>query len=52
MCNADTSLEGKTEAGPGWGSEHVCKDYDQVVKWANSNDVYKWRGLLPDEAVL
>jgi hypothetical protein len=22
MCSADTTLEGKTEAGPGEGSEH------------------------------
>jgi hypothetical protein len=53
MCNADTSLEGKTEAGPGWGSTHECKDYDAVLAWANDHTVYKWRNnLLPDESVL
>lgn len=53
MCNADTSLEGKTETGPGWGSKHTCKDYDKVLDWANSHDVYKWRNsLMPDSSVL
>ncbi len=53
MCNADTSLEGKTEAGPGWGSKHQCKDYDAVLTWANEHTVSRWRNeLLPDEAVL
>lgn len=52
MCSADTTLEGKTEAGPGEGSEHECVDYDALLEWANSNSAYKWRGLLPDEAVL
>lgn len=53
MCNADTSLEGKSDAGPGWGSIHDCKDYDAVLSWANDHAANKWRnGLLPDEAVL
>ncbi|KAK8042504.1 hypothetical protein PG994_012987 [Apiospora phragmitis] len=52
MCSADTTLEGKTDAGPGEGSEHECVDYDALLEWANSNSAYKWRGLLPDEAVL
>lgn len=52
MCAADTSLEGKAEVGPGWGSEHVCKDYDAVLEWANSHDVYKWRTNMPGEAIL
>ncbi|KAK7927302.1 hypothetical protein PG985_004300 [Apiospora marii] len=52
MCSADTTLEGKTEAGPGEGSEHECVDYDALLEWANSHSAYKWRGNLPDEAVL
>ncbi|KAN0098999.1 protein of unknown function (DUF3328) domain containing protein [Hyaloscypha variabilis] len=52
MCNADTSLEGETEAGPGWGSNHQCKDYDEVLAWANNHTVYKWKKNMPDEAVL
>jgi len=53
MCNADTSLEGSTEAGPGWGSEHVCKDYDAVLEWANKHGAMAWRNeLLPTEATL
>ncbi|KUJ06496.1 uncharacterized protein LY89DRAFT_769397 [Mollisia scopiformis] len=52
MCAADTTLEGKTEAGPGFGHEHVCKDYDEVLAWANEHTVFKWRGNMPLEAVL
>ncbi|KAH7069800.1 hypothetical protein BKA63DRAFT_88941 [Paraphoma chrysanthemicola] len=53
MCNADVTLEGKTEAGPGEGSEHECVDYDVLLKWANDNAAYKWRNaLLPEESVL
>ncbi|KAH8806077.1 hypothetical protein F5884DRAFT_801584 [Xylogone sp. PMI_703] len=52
LCAADTSLEGKTEAGPGWGSKHECKDYDAVLAWANEHTVVKWRGNMPDTAVL
>jgi len=52
MCNADTSLEGKSDAGPGWGSVHQCKDYDAVLAWANDHTVVRWRDNMPDEAIL
>lgn len=52
LCAADTSLEGKTEAGPGWGSKHQCKDYDAVLAWANERTVVKFRTNMPTEAVL
>jgi hypothetical protein len=52
MCAADTSLEGKTTAGPGWGATHVCADYEKVVEWANQRTVVKWRNLMPGTAVL
>lgn len=52
MCAADTTLEGQTEAGPGWGSKHECKDYDAVLKWANEHATMKWRSNMPDEATL
>jgi hypothetical protein len=52
MCAADTTLEGKSELGPGWGSKHECKDYDAVVAWADEMTVFPWRGNLPDEATL
>jgi len=52
MCAADTTLEGKSEVGPGWGSKHECKDYDAVVAWADEMTVFPWRGNLPDEATL
>jgi hypothetical protein len=51
MCAADTSLEGKTDE-PGWNSKHVCKDWGEVQKWANDRTVVRWRGNMPDEAVL
>ncbi|KAI0512810.1 hypothetical protein F5B22DRAFT_648402 [Xylaria bambusicola] len=53
MCAADTNLEGETEAGPGWGSDHVCTDYDALLQWANEHGAMKWRnGLLPGVAIL
>jgi hypothetical protein len=53
MCSADTTLEGKTEAGPGEGSEHECVDYEALLEWANDNSAMKWReGLLPAESIL
>jgi len=53
MCAADTTLEGKTDAGPGEGSEHECKDYDALLEWANSHAAMKWReALLPVESIL
>ncbi|KAF3385797.1 hypothetical protein DPV78_012674 [Talaromyces pinophilus] len=52
MCNADTSLEGKTESGPGWGSVHQCKDYDALLEWANERSVWGWRANTVDTAIL
>ncbi|KAI0199929.1 hypothetical protein F4808DRAFT_430841 [Astrocystis sublimbata] len=53
MCAADTNLEGETEAGPGWGSDHQCADYDAVLAWANKHGAMAWRtGLLPGVAIL
>lgn len=53
MCSADTSLEGMTDAGPGWGSKHECKDYDAVLKWANDHGAMPWRNeLMPGESTL
>jgi hypothetical protein len=53
MCNADTTLEGMTEEGPGEGTEHECIDYDALLEWANENAMHmqRWRtGLVPEEA--
>lgn len=53
MCAGDTTLEGKTEAGPGWGSVHECVDYDALLGWANEHSAEKWRNaLMPGESVL
>ncbi|KAI3329580.1 hypothetical protein F4824DRAFT_506026 [Ustulina deusta] len=53
MCAADTNLEGDTEAGPGWGSDHQCTDYDALLAWANEHGAMRWRtGLLPGVAIL
>ena len=50
MCAADTSLEGLTAAGPGWGSKHTCTDYEALLAWANEHGAMPWRnGLIPDE---
>lgn len=52
MCNADTTLEGKTEVGPGWGSKHQCKDYDALLEWANKHTILPWRANMIDKSVL
>jgi hypothetical protein len=53
MCAGDTTLEGKTEAGPGWGSVHECVDYDALLEWANENSAEKWRNeLMPGVSIL
>lgn len=53
MCAGDTTLEGKTEAGPGWGSVHECVDYDALLDWANENSAEKWRNeLMPGVSIL
>ncbi|KAI2638316.1 hypothetical protein GGS21DRAFT_466755 [Xylaria nigripes] len=53
MCSGDTNLEGHTDAGPGWGSKHLCVDYDALLDWANERAAMKWRtGLLPGTAIL
>jgi hypothetical protein len=52
MCAADTSLEGRTDAGPGWGSKHECKDYDAVLAWANEHTLVPFRRIMPGTAVL
>jgi hypothetical protein len=52
MCSADTTLEGETDAGPGEGSEHECKDYEKVLEWANTHGAAPWRGNMPLESTL
>lgn len=48
MCNADTTLEGQAQT-EGWrdtpgtdgtGGVHVCRDYDEVVAWAEGRRLY------------
>ncbi len=48
MCTADTTLEGQIE-GEDWDGEagtdgtgalHVCRDWDEVVAWAEGNRLY------------
>ncbi|KAF3915341.1 hypothetical protein AA313_de0205100 [Arthrobotrys entomopaga] len=52
MCSADTTLEGKTEAGPGEGSEHECVDYEALLNWSDDHGAMRWRTFLPEEATL
>ena len=42
MCHGDTALEGSLDGLPGtsgWGTTHVCKDYDAVRQFAEE----QWR---------
>lgn len=52
LCAADTTLEGKTTSGPGWGSVHECKDYDALLAWANEHSVMAWKANTVDTAIL
>jgi len=52
MCSADTTLEGKSDEGPGWGSKHECTDYDALLEWANEKTVVKWKTIMPGESTL
>jgi hypothetical protein len=53
MCAADTNLEGNTEAGPGEGSPHLCRDYDAVLEWANEHAALRWKNrIMPDTTIL
>ena len=46
MCNADTTLEemgmdhqGALGSVNGWGTEHVCKDWEAMKDWAEKTRV-------------
>jgi hypothetical protein len=53
MCFGDTTLEGETAAGPGWGHVHECVDYEALLRWANENSGEKWRNeLMPGDSIL
>ncbi|KAM3555202.1 hypothetical protein ARSEF4850_006106 [Beauveria asiatica] len=48
MCASDTSLEPvdpKLGGVTGWGSERLCRDYQQVVAWAEDHRVSNLRGF-------
>ena len=36
----------KKDGSSGWGVEHVCRDFDQLVDWVDENDALKlgWFG--------
>ncbi|MCJ1310846.1 hypothetical protein MMC25_004513 [Agyrium rufum] len=53
MCAGDTALEGHTDAGPGFGNNHRCVDYQALLAWANERSKNTaWNRPLPDMAVL
>jgi hypothetical protein len=47
MCSADTSLEGYTGMGNGWGSIHRCTDYDALLDWMNERTVLPFNNKPP-----
>lgn len=49
MCAADVTLEGKTEEGDGWGSRHVCRDFEQVRGWAEAGSPWEFEGVGGNE---
>lgn len=44
MCQPDTTVEVKDEVTggvKGFGTEHQCKDWDQLVRWTRKWETYK-----------
>ncbi len=47
MCQPDTTIELKDEevgGVTGFGTEHQCKDWEQLIQWTK-----KWQTYDPDE---
>lgn len=47
MCSGDTTAEGFTEYGDGWGSTHTCIDIEAVRTWTEDHAGLKFRSF-PD----
>ena len=37
LCAGDTTIEGHTGDGHGWGSEHQCKDIKSIQEWVDEH---------------
>ena len=37
LCAGDTTIEGQTEYGEGWGSNHQCKDIRAIQEWVDDH---------------
>jgi hypothetical protein len=42
LCAGDTTLEGSSEYGDGWGSMHQCQDMDEIRSWAEDRSTLSW----------
>ncbi|KAI9146895.1 Oxidase ustYa [Paramyrothecium foliicola] len=47
LCAADTTVEGQTSHGLGWGSVHQCKDMDAIKAWIEPRAAFGWH-QFPD----
>lgn len=43
LCGADTTLEGFSKLGGGFGITHQCRNYDEVLEWANEHSPWDWK---------
>lgn len=35
LCASDTTVEGNSSLGEGWGATHTCGDFNAILEWAN-----------------
>ncbi|KAK7947799.1 uncharacterized protein PG986_008685 [Apiospora aurea] len=42
LCAADTTVEGQTGYGIGWGTIHQCKDIDAIRVWVENRAGFAW----------
>ncbi|KAE9375974.1 hypothetical protein N431DRAFT_481159 [Stipitochalara longipes BDJ] len=42
LCAGDTTVEGSTKYGEGWGAIHQCKDIDAIRAWTEYHAGFEW----------
>ena len=42
LCAGDTTVEGLTEYGEGWGAVHKCKDMSAIKAWTEGHAGLEW----------
>lgn len=48
LCAGDTTIEGHTGLGEGWGSTHQCKDIEAIKQWVDDHQGLPIADFVPD----